>query len=270
MLFPTLAGVSNLMQINEVSFFPNADGSGTDILEAGDPIKAIDATVRLGLNTKYLNFGEQNSGFIITPGGSTVATSFQITTANDAVERDPASYEIYGTNDPISSEAHSQGTAENWTLITSGSLTLPEERLTEDEVIAFANGTAYTSYKVVFPTVKDGDDPAPNANSMQIAGFQLFDSSAPSDADFDNDGDVDGADFLTWQRNVGAAGGNSQGDADGNGQINGLDLAAWRAEFGPAAAAAVGAVPEPSTVLLGGVAAGVAALLGRRPGKRED
>jgi hypothetical protein len=107
------------------------------------------------------------------------------------------------------------------------------------------------------------------ANSMQIAKLQLFDSSVAVDADFDNDGDVDGADFLTWQRNVGTAGGNNVGDADGNGQINGLDLAAWRAAFGPGAEAAVGAVPEPSTLLLGGVAAGLAAAVCRRTGKRE-
>ena len=32
-----------------------------------------------------------------------------------------------------------------------------------------------------------------------------------ADADFDQDGDVDGSDFLTWQRNLGTAGGLAAG-----------------------------------------------------------
>ncbi|BBO33596.1 matrixin family metalloprotease [Lacipirellula parvula] len=57
--------------------------------------------------------------------------------------------------------------------------------------------------------------------------------------DFDLDGDVDGADFLVWQRGFG----NSY-DAD--------DLAVWRENFGAtsATATAAAAVPEPSGALL--------------------
>ncbi len=58
--------------------------------------------------------------------------------------------------------------------------------------------------------------------------------------DFDLDGDVDGADFLTWQR-----GGSPSPLSPG-------DLATWKANFGAAvtvnAAAAVGAVPEPTAL----------------------
>ncbi|MBA3483780.1 MAG: hypothetical protein H0T51_18405 [Pirellulales bacterium] len=68
------------------------------------------------------------------------------------------------------------------------------------------------------------------------------------DADFDGDGDVDGADFLTWQRGLGAAGDLADGDADGDMFVDGDDLVIWREQFGPGAATpAVGAVPEPST-----------------------
>jgi hypothetical protein len=265
MLFPTRVGPGGGMQIAEVSFFPDTLGAGTDILVAGDVVKAIDGTVRTGLDTKYLNFGENNSGLIVTPGaGAKVVTSMQLTTANDAAVRDPASYEIYGTNSPITSEAHGQGAAETWTLIASGALALPEARFTAGDVITFANTTAYTSYKIVFPTVKD----ATAANSLQIGGLQLFDASAPSDADFDNDGDVDGQDFLTWQRNVGVGTNNATGDADGNSIVNGADLAAWRAEFGPAAAAAVGSVPEPTSAVLAMFVGGLATLVGRGVGKR--
>jgi hypothetical protein len=41
------------------------------------------------------------------------------------------------------------------------------------------------------------------------------------DADFDADGDVDGADFLTWQRGVGVGGvTHSMGDANGDAVVD--------------------------------------------------
>ena len=61
----------------------------------------------------------------------------------------------------------------------------------------------------------------------------------PSDleADFDEDVDVDGADFLTWQRGNGTTSGASLADGDANGDeaVNGIDLGIWQPEFGNAA-----------------------------------
>jgi hypothetical protein len=54
-------------------------------------------------------------------------------------------------------------------------------------------------------------------------------------ADFDDDQDVDGADFLAWQRGLGAAGPlatKNLGNADGDDDVDGVDLAAWEAAFG--------------------------------------
>jgi hypothetical protein len=134
------------------------------------PINALDGNS----STKYLNFGEQNSGLIITPAsGASIVRSLLLTTANDAVERDPASYEIYGTNSPILSTDNSTGLAENWTLISSGTLSLPDTRLTNGSLVSFANSTSYTSYKILFPTVKN----AGSANSMQVADIRLYQTS---------------------------------------------------------------------------------------------
>lgn len=240
MLFPTLSDVnSGLMQIAEASFYTSTDASGTDILNAGDPILAVDGDLPTFAETKYLNFGGENSGFIITPdAGSKVITGFQITTANDFETRDPASYELYGTNNAITSDDNSKGDEETWTLISSGALTLPVERLTEDEVISVTNSTAYTSYKVVFPTIKDPG--VNNDNAMQIATIQFFDSSVGQAGDFDGDGDVDGRDFLVWQRNTSVG-----------------SLADWQNNYGAGGLSAVSAIPEPVSCAL--IAFGLAA-----------
>lgn len=135
------------------------------------PVEAID-----GLKTsasKYLNFGREGTGLIITPAlGSSIARSFQITTANDTEARDPSLYEIYGTNSSILSLENSLGDSEPWTLITSGALTLPTERNVEGGIIGFSNETAYLSYKILFP---DNKGPDASANSIQFSELELFD-----------------------------------------------------------------------------------------------
>jgi hypothetical protein len=125
--------------------------------------------------TKYLNFGEQNSGFIVTPSsGPSIVTSFQIRTANDAQDRDPASWQLFGTNQTILSTDNSNGSAESWTLIASGSFSgptaLPTARNTLGPVVSFSNAISYKSYRMVFPTVRN----AGGANSMQINEFSFL------------------------------------------------------------------------------------------------
>lgn len=79
----------------------------------------------------------------------------------------------------------------------------------------------------------------------------LFD--VPS-ADFNEDGDVDGLDFLAWQQNVGTLLGatHADGDADGDQDVDAGDLALFEAQYGPGAplAANIFGVPEPGTAAL--------------------
>jgi hypothetical protein len=65
-------------------------------------------------------------------------------------------------------------------------------------------------------------------------------------ADFDVDGDVDGADFLRWQRGFGASGGATHGQADAelDLDVDGADLGFWKSQLGSATGATT-AVPEP-------------------------
>jgi MYXO-CTERM domain-containing protein len=92
---------------------------------------------------------------------------------------------------------------------------------------------------------------------MVIDNFMLevigSNEPADDDADFDGDGDVDGADFLVWQRGLGGTNqsNKSTGDANGNGTVDAADLAIWKSQFAmmPATSSA-GAVPEPTAALL--------------------
>jgi hypothetical protein len=95
----------------------------------------------------------------------------------------------------------------------------------------------------------------------EVAGHFLLDNitaegaSVAEDADFDGDDDVDGQDFLIWQRGVGVGTTQPAGDANFNGSVNGQDLAVWKSQFGPAATPVAAAVPEPAAALLGAIAA---------------
>jgi hypothetical protein len=78
--------------------------------------------------------------------------------------------------------------------------------------------------------------------------FLFVTVDAPNeDADFDNDGDVDGRDFLVWQRGHGGAGTNDTGDADLDSDVDAADLAIWRTQFGQPQPQ-FAAVPEPATL----------------------
>ena len=72
-------------------------------------------------------------------------------------------------------------------------------------------------------------------------------------ADFDQNGSVDGDDFLIWQAGFGTSGTgtSNMGDANGDFDIDGDDFLIWQAQFGSASGSGqvAAAVPEPSVGL---------------------
>jgi len=78
-------------------------------------------------------------------------------------------------------------------------------------------------------------------------------TAAVDNADFNSDDDIDGADFLAWQRGFGIDDGTAQpsdGDATDDGNVNAADLAVWQAQFGGAVPLSnLNAVPEPTTLV---------------------
>lgn len=108
--------------------------------------------------TKYLNFDKQNAGVTVKLSQGRVVQKFTITTANDAVERDPASYKLYGSNDGV-----------NWTLIKEGPLSLSDSRFSVSGEISVNNTTAYVYYFIKFPSIKNNI-----GNSVQVAEVTYY------------------------------------------------------------------------------------------------
>ncbi|TKJ38870.1 MAG: hypothetical protein CEE38_04005 [Planctomycetes bacterium B3_Pla] len=147
------------------------DGSVAGWPDGEYPGLAIDDDV----STKYLHFkGEvEPTGFVVEPAmGATVVTGLTLTTANDSPNRDPASYEVSGSNESIDGPYEPIAAGDvvdfaqeaEWPRFTMN--TTP---------ITFANAVAYKYYQVMFPTVRD----AGTANSMQIAEVELLGVAAP-------------------------------------------------------------------------------------------
>ena len=101
--------------------------------------------------------------------------------------------------------------------------------------------------------------PQGNGGTYNSSGFDpdltyigvIVEPPSNDPGDFDLDGDVDGDDFLAWQR------GESPNALDAG------DLAEWETNYGPASLATA-AVPEPTSGLMSLAAALLAALLGKR------
>jgi hypothetical protein len=110
------------------------------------------------VNTKYLNFDKQNAGVTVRLSQGRVVQKFTITTANDAAERDPASYKLYGSNDGV-----------NWVLLSEGPLSLSDGRFAVSGEIAVANTNAYVYYFIKFPSIKND-----SGNSVQIAEVTYY------------------------------------------------------------------------------------------------
>ncbi len=126
--------------------------------------EAVQNVIDQNSNTKFLDFNAFDGiGFQVDLlGVARTAIAMEFVTANDAPERDPTNYEIFGSND---------GT--NYTSIATGSLPCISTRFFS-RTFSFTNTNAYTYYRVNFT----GTCGASSIN--QIADVQLFESIGDS------------------------------------------------------------------------------------------
>ena len=91
-----------------------------------------------------------------------------------------------------------------------------------------------------FSRVFDGD--GANGPRIDIGAVELDDSLVS--ADFDQDKDVDGNDFLAWQIGLGTSPATkADGDADNDLDVDGDDLTVWKNQFGQMAGSAGASMP---------------------------
>jgi hypothetical protein len=177
LIFPTVANAAaaNSMQISEVELLGVVSDLPQDVTQPGDPIVASSnnspgsegvANAIDNQPTKYLNFDKLNTGFTVSPrAGLTVVSGLTLTSANDAPERDPASYVLSGAYD-----------GSNFTQIATGTIA-PFTARFQKTTILFDNKIPYLQYRLVFPTVAN----EAAANSMQISEVELLGVLAPTD-----------------------------------------------------------------------------------------
>lgn len=126
--------------------------------------EAVQNVIDQNFTTKYLDFNAFDGiGFEVDLlGVARTAIAMEIVTANDAPERDPTNYEIFGSND---------GT--NFTSIATGTIPCVSTRFFS-RTFSFANTNSYTYYRLNFT----GTCGASSIN--QIADVQLFESIGDS------------------------------------------------------------------------------------------
>ena len=118
---------------------------------------------------------------------------------------------------------------------------LDAEPLAADAALTTSGYIPFNGF-AIFQGGGAGGDPASVTQASSIEELRLGTTyadvapiAAGLDGDFDVDGDVDGNDFLVWQR----------------GAATPADLALWQGNYGaPNSSAAAGAVPEPTSILL--------------------
>ncbi len=106
---------------------------------------------------------------------------------------------------------------------------------------------------ILLGVVDDGDPLSGNTVVSLIATPSPAIPFDPETGDFNQDFDVDGSDFLTWQRGFGVTTLASLNDGDGNhnGTVTGTDLTIWETQYGTAGSlATLQAVPEPTAMAL--------------------
>jgi len=155
------------------------------------PFNVVAANSRGNPNGVRVDFSRPVGAGAYTAGNYTIeniiiranvpVVGLRFTSGNDAPERDPMTFTLEGTTgDPFTGP---------WTTIAMGNTGLDTARGATAPDVTFANAATYTSYRIIFPTVRD----AGAANSMQIGEVAFLDANG---SDITQPGDsVSGSSF---------------------------------------------------------------------------
>lgn len=234
-----------------------AQGGNKDIVigneGAGGGIATIAATVAITSSTITGNTATGSGGGVHIQD---VANAYQamiestIIAVNGATGTAP---DLYPNTDSTLTVNHSLiGVADNLGTITGnvGNLIGTTENPIDPQLGPLADNGGPTMTHALLPgspAINAGDDSVTettdqrglpflrnDGNGVDIGAFELQPPPETEAADFDFDSDVDGSDFLAWQRGYGTVDAiKADGDATGDGEVNGEDLSVWQGLFGP-------------------------------------
>ena len=122
-------------------------GAATDASQGVD--KAIDGTGEKYYNRSRYGGAYAGSGYLVTPAaGAAIVTGLSVTSGDDMPGRDPASFSLFGSNDG----------GKSFVSIVVGQAIPPFTDRHQNQRLGFTNANAYTTYKLIFPTVSGGPD----------------------------------------------------------------------------------------------------------------
>jgi hypothetical protein len=268
--------VTGLAEFKPAGVF-NVSSAATSISLGNGFSRTAVASQGLGVSGENLTFTYHNKGgsvvtgqieYVGTPYLNNIALIVNTTTGIASLKNDTLQslsldgYSILSSTGALNgatwnSLADRPGTYPNWqeSPVTTGALSetnpVAPTTLTAGQSIALGNIGNFTSAAAQAGLSMKfilGNEPA-----FRLATISFTSGTGPP-GDFDADGDVDGRDFLVWQR-----GGSPN-------PVSAADLATWKANFGATSSAgAAGAVPEPAACGLAAIAAvGIAGCRKRR------
>ena len=214
----------------------------------------------VSLNHNTANLDNQNGGFtvfgIVLGNGMAVVDAIAALPTINASGGDPQG--VFA-NLPVRNFSGGTIFKENLAIINSVTVVLfPDGDYNFDGVVDGADLNIWDADygRLVIVGGDFNDDNEINSADLAIweSGYGQFNPLLGSfanytDGDTDGDADVDGIDFLNWQR---GAGGTTDvaADGDGSAQISGDDFLLWQRNYGPTMPPPVVSLPEPAPVLL--------------------
>jgi len=252
----TLGGSEKTLIVNSTISGNSSYVSGGGVYNAGGLTEIRHSTV----SNNSVRFLGKGGGVASYSDGDVLTRVYSSIIAGNLTSEDPANpnsdvdapgisnqnsfvslgYNVIGTGLPLALDAFNQiGDQPNITdpklgiLLVNGGLTSTHRLLQNSPAVNAGN-----------PADLPGSGNVP-ANDQRGTGFTrllggridvgaIESPFAPElSADFDSDGDVDGADFLAWQRGFGTlAAVKSDGDANDDSNVNSVDLGMWESSFG--------------------------------------
>lgn len=228
----------------------SAFGNAVQNVQTHHEAPALDGSETLKLYGQFnggQNFSGIEQGISVSPGDSIAATANALIRSEDDIVGSNAVFMKFDYYSDFGGKFGSSSyLGESSFVVLADAATANDAWVAHDLMDTVPAGAVEARLVFVF------SQPELDSGAIHIDDISFENLDLEPDADANSDGDVDGADFLTWQRGLGASDGTSVaiGDFDYDGVVADGDLAAWEASFADQSEVAAVGVPEPTSGML--------------------